>query len=89
MQEDVARVVVLRDVVRVVVVDLVIVPGHDPGERGVRRLQIRIGPVLRVAVAVVLERHDLRPGVIPHLRFVAAVLVDVVAEVKHEVERLF
>ena len=87
-QEGVARVIVLRDVVRIVVVHLVIVPGDPPRKRRMRGLEIRIGPILRVAVAVVLERRDLVAAVHanPPGFGIARVLIDVVAEVKDEVE---
>ncbi len=41
----------------VVVAHLVVVPGHDPGRRVVGRLQVRIAPVLGVALAVVGQRE--------------------------------
>ena len=76
----------------VVVVDLVIVPRDDERRRGMRRHQIRIGLVLRVAVAVVDERVDLLPLMLAHAAgvaaAVAAALVDVVAGVEDEVELL-
>jgi hypothetical protein len=92
-QEGVARLAVLGDLVGPVVVHLVVVPGDEPGEGGVGGLEVGIGLVLRVAVAVVLERDDLRTGVRAHVAardrvFVRAVLVDVVAEVDDEVEIL-
>ena len=55
-------VVVLRVVVGVVVVDLVVVPGDDERERGVRGLQVGVGAVLRVAVPVAVERRGLGAG---------------------------
>ena len=44
---------ILRPAVGIVVVDLVIVPGRKAGCRRMERLKIRIGPVERVAVAIV------------------------------------
>ena len=70
----------------VVVVDLVIVPDDEERKRRVRRPQRRIAAVLRVAVAVVVERQQLAADVLPHEVVAAGVLVDVVAEVQHEVE---
>ena len=47
----------------VVVLGLVVVPGDHPRERRVRRLQRRVGLVLRVPVAVVAQRAELvEPG---------------------------
>ena len=41
----------------IVVLDLVVVPDHQPGAGGVRGLQRGVGFVLRVAVAVVIQQH--------------------------------
>ena len=76
----------LRHVRRVVVVHLVVVPGHDEREPGVRRLQVRVGPVQRVAVAVVTEQFDLVAGVLPRPAVTALILVDVVTQVKDQIE---
>jgi hypothetical protein len=71
-------------VTRVVVLDLVVVPDDVPAGRRVRRLQVRIGAVQRVAVAVAGEVGRLRPVVaadglaLPDR--VGAALVDVVAQ---------
>ena len=70
----------------VVVVELVVVPGDDPGAEGVHGPQVRVGLVLRVADAVVLERSDLRPDMLADLAVAARALVDVVAEVDDQVE---
>jgi hypothetical protein len=77
-----------RHVVGVVVGDLVVVPGHEPGKGGVRGLQMRIGLVQRIAVA---ERRQLRrnaAAVVPHVARAPGAFVDVVAEVHDEVQRL-
>jgi hypothetical protein len=85
-QEPLARVQLLRAIVRVVVGDLVIVPRDDPRVRGVGRLQIRVGLVERIAQAIVVERHRLGPAVLAHAREARRVLVDVVAEKDDQVE---
>ena len=68
---------------------LVIVPHRDHRRAGVHRLGIRIGLVLRVTAAIVVERHDVvrridQPADLladVAAKPVAAVLVDVVAQV--------
>jgi len=84
---------VLRYVVGVVVLDLMVVPGDDPGERGVRRLQVRVVAVQGVAAPVAGELRGLARVVSAHVAargvvLVRPVLVDVVAEVHDEVEIL-
>jgi hypothetical protein len=59
-----------RDVVAIVVVDLVVVPGDDPGMRGVRGLQVAIGFVLRLAVAILVEHR--RPSALVAAHKIAA-----------------
>ena len=86
--------VVLGAAPPLVVGDLVVVPGDDPGELRVRVLEVGVGLVLRVALPVVGEGHHLprrvvRPDV--HLALAVAVLpggvlVEVVAEVQHRVQ---
>ena len=76
---------VLGPIVGVVVVDLVVVPGDDPGTGGMRILQVRIAPVQRMARAVVLERIGLRRAVAAHVVAAPVRLVDVVAEEGDEV----
>ena len=78
----------LRLAVGVVVVDLVIIPCDEPRDGRVQALQIGVGLVLRVPVAVLGERPHLiaevrrtRPGRAP-------ALVDVVAEEEHQVDVL-
>ncbi len=90
----VSGVVHLVDVVGVVVLHLVVVPSHDEGERGVRGLQRRVGLVLRVPVTVVAERAQLvEPRllggcVLAYGGRLRVALVDVVADVQHDVEVL-
>ncbi len=50
-----------------------------------RRLQVRVGAVLRVAVTVVVERDRLEAVELPHATVAPGVLVDVVAERQHQV----
>ena len=51
--------VVVGLLVGVVVVDLVVVPHHQPWERGVRRAKRGIATVLRVAIAIVVDGRQL------------------------------
>ena len=53
-----------------------------------RGLQQRVRLVVRVSAAVLWERQDLRSFVQPHTPGHRAVLVDVVPEVRHEIEVL-
>ena len=84
--------VVLRAVGPVIVGDLVVIPGDDPRARSVRGLQVRVGVVLSIALAVVGQGDDLvgrlvqadgagLTGVLA-----ARVLVDVVADVQRVVD---
>ena len=66
---------ICRDVVGVVVIDLVVVPGHDPGEGGVCRLQVLVSLVQRITIAVLLER-----GRLPGLHDVAGASVEEVRD---------
>jgi hypothetical protein len=66
-REDVQRHALLGDVGGPDVVDLVVIEGHQPREVRVRGLQVRVGLVLRVALAVVLQVDDLVVGVRPHV----------------------
>ena len=76
---------VLRLQAGVVVVDLVVVPGDEPRAGRVRGAQMRIAAVPGVAQAVLVERHALAGVMLAH-RIPRAALVDVVAEVQHEVD---
>jgi len=82
------RVQRVRSRPRVVVVDLVVVPGHEPGNGGVQILQVGVRLVLGVPIAVLRERSCLGAGVAAHPAGVPAALVDVVAHEHHEVEAL-
>ena len=60
---------------------------HDhPRERGVRGLKVRIGLVQRVPDPIRRQRRRLAYVVLPRQRRRPAILVDVVAEVEHEIE---
>jgi hypothetical protein len=82
-------VVIFRHVAGVVVLDLVVVPSNDEREPRVGSLEVCVALVLRVAVSVVVEGHDLRHRyVLPYAGGRSAVFVDVVAEVYNEVDLL-
>jgi hypothetical protein len=90
--------VVLGDLISVVVLDLVVIPGDEPGKGRVRRLQVLVGLVLGVSYPVLPEPVRLGGRLVK--AYVAGVgqvrlgvrrrriLVDVVAEVQDEVEIL-
>ena len=73
---------------RVVVVDLVIVPRHQPRHRGVQTLKVFGGLVLGVAVSVVRERPGLAPHMTAYVAGAPRSLVDVIADEHHQVEVL-
>jgi hypothetical protein len=75
--------------VGVIVLELVVVPRHQPRERGVGRLQVGIRSVLRVPGPVVVQREQLPLGdVLAHVLdpVGASSLVDVVAEVHDQLD---
>ncbi len=86
--------VVLPALLPLVVGDLVVVPGDDPGELGVRVLEVGVGLVLRVPLPVVgeadhLAGRDVRPDVLVGLAvavLAGRVLVEVVTEVQDRVQ---
>jgi len=87
-EEALARPEVLGAVVGVVVVDLVVVPGDDPGEGGVARLQVAVRAVERVAPAIAGKVRRLPRLVAAHMVAPPRGFVDVVAEEDNEVEVL-
>ena len=72
----------------IVVVDLVVIPRHQPRHRGVQALQVGVGLVLRVPVAVLRQRRHLVPDVLPDTIGPSPALVEVVAQEQHEVDVL-
>ena len=86
--------VVLRAAAPLVVGDLVVVPGDDPGVAGVQVLQVAVALVLGVPAAVVGQAHHLPRRVVrPDVLVVGAVavlaggvLVEVVAQAQHGVQ---
>ncbi len=81
-------VLLLGDGRRVVVVELMVVPRDEPRALPVHRLQPRVGPVQGVAFPVFVQRPQAslgRAGVAAHLLVRSRPLVDVVAQVHHEV----
>jgi hypothetical protein len=75
----------LGGIAGVVVVHLVIVPADEPGTGRVRRLQLRLALVERVACAIVVERVALGRAVTADAILAPGELVDVVAQVQDEV----
>src|SRR5690349_5487374 len=63
-----------------------IVPGDEPRKRGVGCLEQRIGAVLRVAVAVVVERRQFWADMLTKGSGIGRHFVDVVAKMYDEVE---
>ena len=74
-----------------IVGDLMVIPDADKGFGGTGKLQIRIGMVLLITTAVVVQRDGLcqwvrhPPFIIFIGVFVGAVFIDVVAEVQHHI----
>src|SRR5678816_1229049 len=79
---------VLAGETRVVVVDFVIVPRDDPRAARVRGLQEWIALVQRVTAPVIIERSELEANVLPDATRDRRPFVDIVAEVRDEVELL-
>ena len=80
------RALLLGDVGGVVVVKLVIVPGDDPGKGFVGRLQVGVQAILRVTPAIVFEGVQLTAKVLARTIVRTGALVDVIAQMDHEVE---
>ena len=89
-EERLSRHAVRRDGPRVVVVHLVVVPGHEPGECGVSGLQRRVGLVERITIPVLLEcgRLPLLVTADRRGRGVRGPFIDVVAEVRDQLHVL-
>lgn len=83
---------VLRPAVGVIVLYLVVVPGRHAGTAGMQRLQVRVGAVEGVAVAVASQIQALAAAVraydLVRRCAVVAVLVDVIAQEEHQVRLL-
>jgi hypothetical protein len=67
-------------------VDFVVVRHDEPGEGRMRRLQVRVALVQRIAPAVAGETHDFRSVVLPHRQRVLTTLIDVIAKMNDEIE---
>ena len=80
------RIEVFGPVVGVIVVDFVVVPGHEPRRRSVAALQVGIAFVERVTVAVLVERVGLAGIVLAHVIAAPRRFVDVIAEEHDEIE---
>ena len=87
-QKDVARGVTVVTVIGVVVDHLVVVPHQHPRMRRMRGLQPGVALVLRVALAVSVQRHRLRAIVATDQETRIGAFVDVVTDKQHEVQRL-
>ena len=72
----------------IVVLDLVVVPHDQPRAGGVGGLQRGVALVLRVAVAVAVQRARRPAAVQAHGAGAGGVFVDVIAEEDHQVQRL-
>ena len=83
-EEPFGRVERLRAVVGVVVLDLVVIPGDEPRTGEVRRLQIRVGLVERVAAAVIIQRDRLARAMAANGIAAERGFVDVITEVHDE-----
>ena len=70
-----------RDIVGVIVLKLMVVPGDDPRAVGMGRLEMLVGFVERVAIAVGIERGELSAAMLSHRIGLGSPFVDVVAEV--------
>ena len=80
------RIQVLRDGAGAVVVELVIVPSHQPRKPGMHPLEIAIGLVQGMPISIQRQRRDLRTQMQPG-RFLGGLpFVDVVSQVGHEIE---
>lgn len=73
---------------RPIVVDLVIVPGHDPRHGRMRGLQTWIGLVLRIARTVVDQRIGLGAGMATHQIIAPGAFVNVVTHKAHQIGRI-
>lgn len=82
------RIEILGAVIGVIVVHFMVVPGHEPGECGVAALQVGIGLVAGIAVAVLRQRVGFRPFVLAHVAAAPGRFIDVIAEEDHQVEFL-
>ena len=76
----------LRAIVRVVVLNLVIVPRHEPRTGRVRGAEIGIALVKRVPDPIVVERVRLGSAVLAHVILAPRRFVDVVTEVHDQIE---
>ena len=74
--------------VGVVVVDLVVVPGHEPRHGRVQSLQVGVGLVLGVPVAVLRQVVGLVPDVLSDTIGARPAFVEVIAQEHHEVDVL-
>lgn len=73
----------------VIVLDLVIVPRHDPRHGGMHGQQRRIAAVLSVSIAIIVERFDLAADMLPHSIVARRTLVDVIAQVQNQIQVIF
>lgn len=75
-----------RNVIAVIVINFVIIPGEEPRTSGVHGLEIGVSAVLAVAHPVLVESFDFRSDMSPDVASPSGgVFVNVVAEVEDEV----
>ena len=82
------RFVLPVDIPGVIIDDLVIVRGHDPGKGGMGGLQVGIRLIERIAVAILFKGLDFRSVVLPGVSVMRLGLIDVVTEEQDEFEIL-
>ena len=85
-QESIYGITSFRDVTRIVIVHLVVIPGDDERHRGMDCLEIGIRFVQTVAISIILQCFNLTVGVHAHTILVSLVFINVVAEMEYDVE---
>ena len=76
----------LGHVSRVIVVHLMVIPGHDKWKAGMRGLEVRVQSVQRVTVSIIAQQLDLVASVFTSAAIPPLVLIDVVSKMEHHVQ---